>query len=63
MSHYNELPFVVVNLKGVDVKVYDVDLGKYVINGSKVYKNISYVSLDGSNEWRMKTRPYVQYTG
>ena len=63
MSHYNELPFVVVNNNGVDVKVYDVDLDKYVINESKVYKNISYVSLDGNKEGRMKTRPYVQYTG
>lgn len=63
MSPYNELPFVVVNNNGVDVKVYDVDLDKYVINESKVYKNISYVSLDGNKEGRMKTRPYAQYTG
>ena len=62
MSHYNELPFVVVKNNGVDVKVYDVDLDKYVINQSKVYKNISYVSLDGNKESRMKTRPYSQYT-
>ena len=62
MSCYNELPFVVVNNNSVDVKVYDVDLDKYVINESKVYKNVSYVSLDGSKEGRMKTRPYAQYT-
>lgn len=63
MSPYNELPFVVVNNNGVDVKVYDVDSDKYVINESKVYKNISYVSLDGNKEGRMKTRHYAQYTG
>lgn len=62
MSHYNELPFVVVKNNGVDVKLYDVDLDKYIINEGTKYNNVTYVSLDGGNEGRMKTRPYSQYT-
>ncbi len=62
MSHYNELPFVVVNNNGVDVRLYDVDLETYIINEGKVNNNVSYVSLDGGKEGRMKTRPYAQYT-
>ena len=61
MSHYNELPFVVVNNNGVDVKVYDVDLSVYKINRS-MSLNPTYVSLDGKKESRMKTRPYAQYS-
>ena len=63
MNHYNELPFVVVNNNGVDVKVYDVDLDKYIINEGRSHKNVSYVSLDGGKVGRIKTRPYTQYTG
>ena len=62
MSHYNELPFVVVKNNGVDVKLYDVDLDKYIINEGRTHKNISYVSLDGGKEGRIKTKPYSQYT-
>ena len=63
MSHYNELPFVVVNNNGVEVKLYDVDLDKYIINEGTKYNNVTYVSLDGGKVGRMKTRPYTQYTG
>lgn len=62
MSHYNELPFVVVNNNGVDVKLYDVDLDKYIINEGTKYNNVTYVSLDGGKVGRVKTRPYAQYT-
>lgn len=61
MSHYNELPFVVVNNNGADVRVYDVDLSVYKINRS-MSLNPTYVSLDGKKESRMKTRPYAQYS-
>ena len=62
MSHYNELPFVVVNNNGVEVKLYDVDLDKYIINEGTKYNNVTYVSLDGGTMGRVKTRPYAQYT-
>lgn len=62
MSHYNELPFIVVNNNGVDVKLYDVDLDKYIINEGTKYNNVTYVSLDGGKVGRVKTRPYAQYT-
>lgn len=62
MSYYNELPFVVVDNNGVDVRLYDIDLEKYIINEGKTNNNVSYVSLDGSNLGRVKTRPYAQYT-
>ena len=61
MSHYNELPFVVVKNNGVDVKVYDVDLSVYKVNNCSS-NNIGYVSLDGNKEGRVKTRTYSQYT-
>ena len=62
MNHYNELPFVVVNNNGVDVKLYDVDLDKYIINEGSKYNNVTYVSLDGGTVGRIKTKPYSQYT-
>lgn len=62
MNHYNELPFVVVNNNGADVRVYDVDLNKYFINETKS-NNPNYVSLDGGKEGRIKTRPYAQFSG
>lgn len=61
MSHYNELPFVVVKNNGADVRVYDVDLNVYKINRS-MSLNPTYVSLDGNKESRMKTRTYAQYS-
>ena len=62
MKHCNELPYVVVYNNGVDVKVYDVDLEKYIINEGKTHKNVSYISLDGGKEGRIKTKLYSQYT-
>ena len=62
MNRCNELPFVVVNNNGVDVKLYDVDLSVYKINNCSS-NNIGYVSLDGNKQKRMKTRPYAQYSG
>ena len=62
MNHYNELPYVVINNNGVDVKLYDADLEKYVINEGKTHKNVSYISLDGNKEGRIKTKLYSQYT-
>ena len=62
MNHYNELPYVVVNNNGVDVKVYDVDLEKYVVNKCSS-NNVSYLSLDGKYEGRIKSRLYAQYSG